>query len=139
MKPRILIIALLTFSSSALALIGEDAKQIAVRYGPAKQVLSEHGNYRELGYDYGGFMLVVRFIDGISKQEGFARPDKSMLLPDAVKQILKISAPDSVTWRELPPKDGDRFWERSDAKAKAILPAQGNFFLVQDPKWIEPE
>ena len=84
-------------------------------------------------------MLVVRFIDGISKQEGFARPDKSMLSPDAVKQILKISAPDSVTWRELPPKDGDHFWERSDGKAKAILPAQGNFFIVQDPKWVEPE
>ena len=139
MKPRLLVIALVTFSSSALALIGEDAKQIAVRYGPAKQVLAEHGNYRELGYDYGGFMLVVRFIDGISKQEGFARPDKSMLSPDAVKQILKISAPDSVTWRELQSKEGDHFWERSDGKAKAILPAQGNFFIVQDPKWIEPE
>jgi hypothetical protein len=138
MKPR-LIIALFGFTSSAFALIGEDAKQIEARYGNPMQVLTDRGDYREVGYAYRGFMLIVKFESGISKGEGFARPDKSMLSPDAVKQILEISASPSVTWRELPSKDGDRFWERSDGKAKAILPAQGNFFIVQDPKFVEPE
>ena len=139
MTPYLLITLLSVFSTSAFALIGEDAKQVAMRYGPARQVLADRGNYRKLGYDYGKFMVVVTFIDGASKQEGFARGDKSLLSPDALKQILAISAPRSVTWRDLPPKDGDRFWERSDGKATAILPAQGNFFIVQDPNFVEPE
>jgi hypothetical protein len=139
MKLHPLIVLFLAFASSAFALIGEDAKQIEARYGKPMRVLTDRGNYREVGYAYAGFMLIVRFVDGISKSEGWARPDKSMLSPDAVRQILTISAPPSVTWRHLPPKEGDRFWERSDGKAKAILPAQGNFFIVQDPKFVEPE
>jgi hypothetical protein len=103
------------------------------------RVLTERADYREVGYAYQGFMLIVRFVDGVSKQEGWARPDKSALSPDAITQILALSAPESITWRELPPKEGDHFWERSDRKAKAIFPAQGNFFIVQDPKWVEPE
>jgi hypothetical protein len=139
MKPHLLIFVLFAFSSSAFALIGEDAKQIEARYGKPMQVLTDRGDYREVGYNYREFMLVVRFLGGISKQEGFARRDKSMLSPDTIKQFLEISAPPSVTWRELPVKDGNRFWERSDGTAKAILPVQGNFFIVQDPKFVEPK
>jgi hypothetical protein len=127
------------FPSLAFALIGEDAKQIEARYGKPMRVLMERGDYREVGYAPRGFMLIVRFIAGVSKQEGWARPDKSALSADAIKRILALSAPESVAWQELPRKDGDRFWERSDGCAKAILPAQGNFFIVQDPKWVEPE
>ena len=139
MNPRLVAVALLAFSSSAFALIGEDAKEIEARYGKPARVLVDRGNHREIGLPYRGFMLIVRFIGGISMQEGWARPDQSRLSREAVRQILDMSAPPSVTWRELPTKDGDQFWERSDGKAKAILPTAGNFFIVQDPKWVEPE
>ncbi len=139
MNPRLVIVALLAFSSSAFALIGEDAKQIEARYGKPARILLDRGDHREIGLPYRGFMLIVRFMGGISRQEGWARPDQSRLSREAVRQILDISAPPSVRWRELPKKNGDRFWERSDGGATAILPARGNFFIVQDPNFVEPE
>ncbi len=60
MKPRLAIMALFAFSSSAFALIGEDAKQIEARYGKPMQVLTDRGDYREVGYAYRGFMLIVK-------------------------------------------------------------------------------
>jgi hypothetical protein len=103
------------------------------------RVVAEHGNYRHVGYASHGFMILVEFLEGISKGEEFARPDKSNLSSDVVKQILALSADKDQTWRDLPPKDGDRFWSRSDGKAMAIFPAQGNFFIVQDPNFVEPQ
>ena len=103
------------------------------------RVVAEHGNYRHVGYASHGFMILVEFLDGISKGEEFARPDKSNLSSDVVKQILALSADKDQTWRDLPTKDGDRFWSRSDGKAMAIFPAQGNCFIVQDPNFVEPQ
>jgi hypothetical protein len=139
MNPKPAVLALLACCSSAFALIGEDAKQIEGRYGKPMRVVAEHGNYRHVGYASHGFMILVEFLDGISKGEEFARPDKSNLSSDVVKQILALSADKDQTWRDLPPKDGDRFWSRSDGKAMAIFPAQGNFFIVQDPNFVEPQ
>ncbi len=139
MNPKPAVLALLACCSSAFALIGEDAKQIEGRYGKPMRVVAEHGNYRHVGYASHGFMILVEFLDGISKGEEFARPDKSNLSSDVVKQILALSADKDQTWRDLPPKDGDRFWSRLDGKAMAIFPAQGNFFIVQDPNFVEPQ
>jgi hypothetical protein len=84
-------------------------------------------------------MIIVDFIDGISKTEAFARPDKSNFSHDAVKEILALSADEDQTWRELPQKNGDRFWSRSDGGALAVFPAPGDFFFVQDSKLDESQ
>ncbi len=92
-------------------------------------------SYREKAFF--GYRLIELF-DGVSKREGFARPDKSNLSSDAVQQILVLSAVEGTKWRDLPPKEGDRFWSRSDGNALAGFPAQGNFFFVQDPNFVQP-
>ena len=135
----IVVVTFVVSCGSVWALIGEDGKQIETRYGKPVPMLGARGNYREVGYVCHGFMIFVQFMNGVSKSESFARPDKSAISPDSVEAILALGASQGVTWRDLPPKEGDRFWSRSDGRAKAIFPAQGNFLIVQDPDFVEPE
>ena len=82
---------------------------------------------------------MVHFVEGISRTEAFGRPGKSNISSEAVRELLALSADKDQTWRELPQKNGDRFWIRSDQGALAVFPVQGNFFFVQDPKLEESQ
>ena len=119
--------------------IGEDEKQIEARYGKAGKDLGTRGEIHEVGYMSGGFMIVVDFVNGISKREGFANPDTSALSADAIKQILAMSSADGTQWREQPAVGEDRSWRCSDNSAVAIFPAQGKFLFVQDVSFVQPK
>ena len=119
--------------------IGEDEKQIEARYGKPGKDLGTRGEIHEVGYMSGGFMIVVDFVNGISKREGFANPDTSALSADAIKQILAMSSADGTQWREQPAVGEDRSWHCSDNSAVAIFPAQGKFLFVQDVSFVQPK
>ena len=135
MKLRVSIIvsaAFFGFTAAAVARVGEDAKQIEARYGKPQKLFAENGKFRDVSYWFERFILVVNFIDGISRREGFAFPDQTRLTDDAVKQILAMSAGEGVTWEEVEPKDGARFWRRSDGQAVAVFEADEKLLFVQD-------
>jgi len=119
--------------------IGEDDKQIEARYGKAAKEIGEKAGVRQVGYASGAFAVVVDFVDGISRREGFAKPDTSMLTSEEIQQILNVSAADNTTWKEAPGKQGDRIWNRSDNKAIAILPGRGTFLMVKDVNFTQPK
>jgi len=129
--------ALFGFTAVAVARVGEDVKQIETRYGKPQKVFAENGKFRDVGYAFERFSVVVNFIDGISRREGFALPDQSRLPDDAVQQILKVSADEGVTWEEVEPKGGDRFWRRSDGQSAAVFEADGKLLFVQDGMFEE--
>jgi hypothetical protein len=131
----IVLAALFGFGAAAVARVGEDAKQIEARYGKPQKVFAENGKFRDVGYAFERFSVVVNFIDGISRREGFALPDQSRLPDDAVRQILALSADEGVTWEEVEPKGGDRFWRRSDGQAAAVFEADGKLLFVEDGKF----
>src|SRR5438552_18646225 len=89
----------ITFAATGFARIGEDEKQIEARYGKPGKDLGTHGNVHELGYISGGYMILVDFVIGISKREGFANTDTSPLSPKSVKAILGMSAPEETSWK----------------------------------------
>jgi hypothetical protein len=126
------------FAATAFCRIGDDEKQIEAVYGKAAKVLGEKGNVRQVGYTAGALAVVVDFVNGISRREGFAKPDTPALTPDEIQQILAVSAADNTTWKEEPGKEGDKTWKRSDNKAVAILPARGTFLVVQDVAYVQP-
>jgi len=128
-----------TLAAAAFGRIGDDEKQIEGHYGKAAKVLGEKGGVRQVGYGAGPFAIVVDFVNGISRREGFAKPDTSPLTPEDIQQILAASAPENTTWKETTGKGGDRTWERSDGKAHAFLPARGTFFIVQDVGYVQPQ
>ena len=119
--------------------IGEDEKQIEARYGKAGKDLGTRGEIHEIGYMSGGFMILVDYVNGISKREGFANPDTSTLSADAIKQILALSSADETKWQEQPAVGEDRSWRCSDNSAIAIFPAQGKFLFVQDVNFVQPK
>ena len=140
MKTFVFVIAIsIGFAGAAFARIGDDEKQIEALYGKAAKVLGEKGSVRQVGYTAGAIAVVVDYVNGISRREGFAKPDTSALTPAEIQQILAISAAENTTWKEEPGKEGDKTWRRSDNKAIAILPARGTFLVVQDVAYVQPE
>jgi len=138
MKLRVSIIvsaAFFGFTGAAVARVGEDVKQIEARYGKPQKVFAENGKFRDVSYWFERYMVVVNFIDGISRREGFAFPDQSPLNDAAVKQILAMNAGEGATWQEVAPQGGARFWRRSDGQAVAVFEADGKLLFVQDGKF----
>ena len=127
------------FTSPAFARIGENEQQIEARYGKAGKDLGNRGDIHEVGYVANGFMILVDYVGGISKREGFTKPDTSALTDQNIKDILAMSAADGTTWQEGQGQGGDKLWNRSDKNARAILPAMGKFLYVQDVTFTQPK
>jgi hypothetical protein len=124
----------------ASARIGDDETQIEARYGKPGKDLGTQGGLHEVGYMANGFMILVDFVNGISQREGFANPDTSALKPEAVEQILIMSAVEGTKWQELSgAQAGDRSWRRSDGKVVAVFPTRGTFLFVQDVNFVQPK
>jgi hypothetical protein len=123
----------------AFARIGDDEKEIESLYGKPAKVLQENGSFRTVAYAAGAFAVVVDFVHGLSRREGFAKPDTSALSAEDIRQVLNVSATAGITWKEVKGKEGDRGWKRSDDKAVAVLPASGTFLVVQDPTYVQRE
>lgn len=132
-------VAAAVLSVTAFARVGDDEKQIESLYGKPAKMLEDNGSVRKVGYTAGAIAVVVDFVNGVSRREGFAKPDTSALKDDEIRQILDISAAPNTTWKEEPGKEGDRRWKRSDDKAVAFLPARGTFFVVQDVSYAQPQ
>ncbi|HXP34612.1 MAG TPA: hypothetical protein VN827_03600, partial [Chthoniobacterales bacterium] len=109
----------ITLAVTGFSRIGEDEKQIEVRYGKPGKDMGTHGEVHAFGYMSGGFMIVVDFVNGISQREGFANPDTSALSADAIKQILAMGTAEGTKWEQVPAIGDDRSWRRSDSKAVA--------------------
>ena len=140
MKALIVVLfASLTLSTSGFGRVGEDPKQIEARYGQAGKDLGEQGNVHEVGYKSGEFLILVSYVNGISQREGFTKPEHAPLTPEAIQQILAMSAADGTQWVEKPGEGGDKAWARSDGKAIAIFPAMGKFLFVQDINFVQPK
>ena len=140
MKTFSFVIAIsITLTAAAFGRIGDDEKQIESLYGKAAKVLNEKGSLRQVGYTAGAFAVMVDFVNGISRREGFAKPDTSMLTPQDIEQILSVSAAEGMTWKEAPGQAGDKKWNRSDNKAVAIFPGRQTLFIVQDVAYVQTE
>ena len=133
------LLAAIGVATAAFGRVGEDEKQIEARYGKPGKDLGTKGQIHEIGYMSAGFMILVDFVNGISKREGFANPDTSTLSAEAIKQILAMSAADGTRWQERPAVGEDRSWRCSDNSAIAIFPAQGKFLFVQDLNFVQPK
>jgi hypothetical protein len=137
MKTSLVIITIVSIITSAYARVGESVNQVEARYGKPQRVLHEHGSFRELGYGYRGFMVGVSYVSGVSKSEGFARPETPRLSDSDVQQLLALSLAPGTSWKLVPAKNADRMWIRSDGKVVALLSAQ-KFLQVQEKGFHQP-
>ena len=138
MKTSLVIITSVSLlAMSAHGRVGETVEQVEARYGKPQRVLHERGSFRELGYGYRGFMVGVSYVGGISKSEGFARPDTPQLSESDVQQLLALSLAPGTSWKLASDEKGDRLWVRSDGKVMALLNAK-KFLQVQEKGFHQP-
>lgn len=138
MKTSLVIITSVSLlATSVHARVGETVKQVEARYGKPQRVLHERGSFRELGYGYRGFMVGVSYVGGVSRSEGFARPDTPQLSESDVQQLLALSLAPGTSWKLAPDQNGDRLWVRSDGKVVALLNAK-KFLQVQEKGFHQP-
>jgi hypothetical protein len=130
---------LFALAATGFGRIGENEKEIEARYGKPGKDLGTRGGIHEVGYISEGLMILVDFVNGISKREGFANPDTSTLSADAIKQILAMSSADGTNWQEVGAVGEDRSWRCSDNSTIAIFPARGKFLFVQDVNFVQPK
>ncbi|PYK30416.1 MAG: hypothetical protein DME57_06920 [Verrucomicrobia bacterium] len=102
-------------------------------------MLEEKGDVRKVGYTIGVMAVVIDFVGGISRREGFAKADTSALKENEIQQILDISAAPNTTWKEDPAVQGDKKWKRSDGQVEAFFPARQTYLVVQDVRWVPTE
>jgi hypothetical protein len=129
----------IVMAATGFARIGEDEKQIEARYGKAAKDLGTQGEIHEVGYVANGFMILVDYVNGISQREGFTKPDTSALTDQNINDILAMSTAEGTTWQQMNAVGGDKAWDRSDKKARAILPSIGKFLYVQDVNFTQPK
>ena len=130
---------IIAFVATGFGKIGEDEKQIESVYGKPAKVLEEKGDVRKVGYTVGSMAVVIDFVKGISRREGFAKADTSMLNDNEIQQILNVSAAPDQTWKEDAAGQGDKKWKRSDGKAEAFFPARQTYLVVQDVSYTPEE
>jgi len=141
MKALLFTVAIwLVCNAQSFARIGDDEKKVEAVYGKAAKVLNEKDNHRQVGYASNGFAIIVDFVNGISRREGFAKPDTAArLTQEDIDQILSVSAAEGTTWKETSGSAGDRKWSRSDNQAIAVFPGRQTFLFVQDPAYVQPD
>ena len=125
---------------SAFARIGENRADIEARYGKPVEPprTAERGPGDNCTYHYGGFEIVVRFIEGISAGETFSRlPKEGPPTHDPVERMERLNRP-AITreeavylldlnsanqpWRQVPAiAAGWIAWERNDGALSAYL------------------
>jgi hypothetical protein len=129
--PQVLILtALLLFTTSAFARLGETRDQIARRYGPGTRFdIQRLQGAETMVYHYDNFEVEVVFHDDKSIWEIF-HPTRDINL------LLKPYADDGHTWHY---NDTIHTWERS-GKPKYIAdlwPGHEDYFCIEDVKAIE--
>src|SRR5438067_10951164 len=108
------LLAAIGVATAAFGRVGEDEKQIEARYGKPGKDLGTKGQIHEIGYMSAGFTILVDFVYGISRREGFVNPDTSILSAVAINQLLSMSAADGTRWQDGQAVGDDRSWRGSD-------------------------
>ena len=129
--PQVLILtALLLFTTSAFARLGETREQIAKRYGPGtRSDIQRLEGAETMKYSYNNFQIEVVFHEDKSIREIF-HPTRD------IYTLLKAYADDGHTWHY----DGvTRNWIRSGSPKYIAYawPGHEDYFCIEDLKAIE--
>lgn len=128
--------AVLTFSSSVYARVGETREEIKARYGDGKRSEMQRLDGAEtIKYSFKNFQIEVVFYDDKSVWEIVHRQDK-LIDKDDVRLLLKANSMKDSTWRFN--RLGNR-WERSGTPMIIgyFWPGHEDYFSVEDVKACE--
>src|SRR5437868_2952992 len=134
-----LILSLLIISTSAspcLANIGESEAAIEARYGKSFGQVPTSTFGVVTGFIAGGYVIGVKFVDGVSEMEMFSKGNQSDLPASEIDRLLKRNSPGE--WKaEVTGKPHWRRWRRDDGTAVALYDAARHFLYINSKNFYE--
>lgn len=127
---------IITCLSPCLANVGETEPAVTERYGKSFGEIRTNTFGIVNGYIAGGYVVAVKFVDGVSEMEMFSKGDQSDMAASEIDRLLKKNSPGD--WKaELTGKPHWRRWRRDDGTVVALYDAARHFLYVSSKNFYE--
>jgi len=129
-------VLLISSGLHAFANVGESEAAIEGRYGKSFGQIPTNTFGVVTGFVAGGYVVGVKFVDGTSEMEMFAKGDQSDMPASEIDRLLKKNSPGE--WKaELTGKPNWRRWRREDGSAVALYDAVRHFLYINSKAFYE--
>ena len=116
--------------------IGETEGQVGDRYGKSFGQIPTATFGIVTGFIAGGYVVGVKFVDGTSEMEMFAKADHADMPASEISRLLNKNSPGE--WKaELTTKPQWRRWRRDDGSAVALYDAVRHFLYISSKNFYE--
>jgi hypothetical protein len=131
-----LCLAGLITASRCLGNVGESEAAIDSRYGKTFGQIPTNTFGIVTGFIAGGYVVGVKFVDGVSEMEMFCKGDQSEMPASEIDRLLKKNSPGD--WKaELTGKPTWRRWRRDDGTMVALYDTARHFLYVNSKNFYE--
>lgn len=130
------LLLVLLFVAPCFANVGETEGQVNDRYGKTFGQIPTKTFGIVTGYIAGGYVVGVKFVDGTSEMEMFAKADHADLPASEISRLLSRNSPGE--WKaELTGKAQWRRWRRDDGSVVALYDAVRHFLYINSKNFYE--
>jgi len=130
------VLLMLAVTSPCFANVGESEAAIGERYGKSFGQIPTKTVGGLIGLVAGGYVVGVKFVDGVSEMEMFAKGDRSDMPASEIDRLLKKNS--AGEWKaELTGKPNWRRWRRDDGSAVALYDAVRHFLYINSKNFYE--
>ena len=131
-----LLLGLIGAALSCLANVGESEAAVTEHYGKSFGQIPTNTFGVMNGYIAGGYVVGVKFIDGVSEMEMFSKGNQSDMAASEIDRLLKKNSPGE--WKaELTGNPHWRRWRRDDGSAVALYDAARHFLYLNSKNFYE--
>src|SRR5947209_1420650 len=119
-----------------VANVGESEAAVTERYGKTFGEIPTSSFGVVNGYIAGGYVIGVKFVDGVSEMEMFSKGNQSDLAASEIDRVLKKNS--LGDWKaELTGKPHWRRWRRDDGSVVALYDAARHFLYINSKTFYE--
>jgi hypothetical protein len=127
---------MINYTQSCFANIGDSEPAIGDRYGKTFGQIPTSTFGVMTGFIAGGYVIGVKFVDGISEMEMFCKGDQSDMGASEIDRLLKKNS--AGDWKaEVTGKPQWRRWRRDDGSAVALYDATRHFLYINSKNFYE--
>ena len=136
MKRLLLLLVFVTGISRCFANIGESEAAVEDRYGKSFGQVPTNTFGIVNGFIARGYVVGVKFVDGISEMEMFSKANQADLPASEIDKLLKGNS-DGIWKAEQTGKPNWRRWRRDDGSVVALYDTVRHFLYINSKNFYE--